>query len=517
MKIIKIAFFLLIAFSCLSQNTTVKFKNIDGSEYPKIKGQVWFRNPNQINSSNVQITENGKSKLVNLSNQRNDDSIAKNKTVIFLMVNPGPDKSTQFDWFRNVVYSGTNKKCIQPGDKIQIMSFNQQINGQLLFPSIFSFTDNSDVLKNQLENMLAVKYRSTCGNKRTLIWSAIDQVLDLIEKENLKSPISIIVVSDDNSCITQQANQTPVEKAKKLDVSIYGIARNDNNRFNSIEKICNESFGEYYFCKENNLDSAQMKMEVFMNNIKAKAAGQVFDFSYETDFDNDGSNQPVTVIFPGSVINTYITMPDKNYIQWAKANWLILVLILLVITLIIFFIFKNAKDSKLKQAELERKSQEDYQRIKLEQQQSEAEMALKVSEQESQMNQMLFKTQKEEDNRRQAEKLKNAEENRLELLLEMRTRGNLPWLIVINEGKEYRYEIDDPLFTIGRGESNKLCLPYSTISRHHALIKFFNGEYKIEDLNSSNGVVVKGEKVREIFLSHGDVIQLGSVYLTFMI
>ena len=99
----------------------------------------------------------------------------------------------------------------------------------------------------------------------------------------------------------------------------------------------------------------------------------------------------------------------------------------------------------------------------------------------------------------------------------MRMRGNLPWLIVVHDGKEFRYEISDPLFTIGREDSNQLCLPYSTISRRHALIKFSNTEYTIEDLNSSNGVVVNGAKVREILLAHGDVIQLGNVYLTFMI
>ncbi len=517
MKIINVIFFLLVAFASISQNTTLKFEKIDGNDYPKIKGEVWFRNPNQINTSSVEISENGKSVPLVLSNQRASNSIAKNKTVIFLMVNPGPERMNQFNWYRNVVFAGTNQSCVQSGDKIQIISFNQQNNGQLLFPSTFNFTDNSKVLESQLKQMTPVKYRSTCGNNRTLIWSAIDQVLDLVEKENLKSPVSIIVVSDDNSCITQQANQTPVEKAKKLDVAIYGIARNDNNRFNSIEKICTESFGEYYYCQSNNQDSAQRKIQTFMNDIKARAAGQLFDFSYETGFDNDGSNQPVTVTVSGSVTNTYITMPEKNALQWAKANWLILVLIFLVLVLIIFFIFKNAKDAKLKQAELERKTQEDYQRIKLEQEKADADMALKVSEQERQMNQMRLKAQQEQDEKRQVEKLKHAEEHRIELIQEMRMRGNLPWLLVVHEGKEFRYEIDDPLFTIGREDSNKLSLPYSTISRRHALIKFSNREYTIEDLNSSNGVIVNGQKVREILLSHGDVIQLGSVYLTFMI
>jgi len=515
-KSIKLLLFLLFSFGTYSQNT-IKFNNIDGDDYPTLKGEMWFRNPNEIKSSRVQISENGKVVPINLFNSRKNNEIAENKTVIFLMVNPGSSKIPQFDWYRSVILMGTKKNCVQPGDKIQIMSFNQQQNGQLLYPSAFNFTDNSDVLEKHLREMQPMNYNSTCGNSRTLIWSAIDQVLDLVEKENLKSPVSIIVVSDDNSCITQQANQTPVEKAKKLDVSIYGITRDDHNSFNSIEKICNESFGQYYLCKNNNLDSAQAKVLSIMNKIKERAAGQIFDFSYDTDFDNDGSNQPITITYPGNVVNTFITLPNKNAVQWAKANWLVLVLIVLVISLIVFFIIKNAKDTKAKQEEIERRAQEDLQRIKLEQQKIDAEMAQKVADQEREMNQMRLKAQQEQDEKRQELKLKHAEEKRTELLQEMRMRGNLPWLIVVHEGKEYRYEIDDPLFTIGREKTNKLCLPFSTISRRHAIIKFSDRNYFVEDLNSSNGVIVNNMKEKEIILSHGDVIQLGSVYLTFMI
>ncbi|NBN99140.1 MAG: FHA domain-containing protein, partial [Flavobacteriia bacterium] len=117
----------------------------------------------------------------------------------------------------------------------------------------------------------------------------------------------------------------------------------------------------------------------------------------------------------------------------------------------------------------------------------------------------------------QLQKNEHAEDRKKELLQEMRMRGNLPWLIVQIKGQEYRHEIDNPLFTIGREESNSLCIPVSTISRRHALIKFNHGEYLIEDLQSSNGVVVNGEKYQEILLAHGDVVQLGDVYLTFMI
>jgi hypothetical protein len=329
--------------------------------------------------------------------------------------------------------------------------------------------------------------------------------------------VSIIVISDYNSCITQQANQTPVEKAKKLGVAVYSVARNDNNKFNSIEKICTESFGIYYMSPGNDLTQAQVKVREFMLAIKQRAAGQYYSFSYETSLENDGSSQPVTVTMPGSVTDTFIQMPEKNTIQWMLANWLTLALIILVIGMFAFFIWKNRKDTKLKQLELEARTKSEYSRLKSEQSQADAEMARQMAEQDQQLNQMRLKAQQEEEAKRQAQKNEHAELRKNELLQEMRMRGNLPWLIVISQGQEYRYDIDDPMFTIGREEGNSLCIPVSTISRRHAVIKFLNGEYTIQDLNSSNGVIVNGEKQQEILLMHGDVVQLGDTYLTFMI
>lgn len=509
--------FILCSSFGWSQQSTIKFKNIKGDDFPTISGDIWFRNPNEINTSSITISENGKVSNLVLNGQRPGDSLAKQKAVIFLMMNPGPSKMAQFNWYRNVISATLSSDYIQAGDKVQIMSFNQQLQGQLLFPSSFTFTDQTDVLKKQLTDMLPVPYRSTCSGTRTLIWSAIDQVLDLVEKENLNMPVSIIVISDDNSCITQQANQTPVEKAKKLGVAVYSVARNDNNKFNSIEKICTESFGIYYMSPSNDLTQAQVKVREFMLAIKQRAAGQYFNFSYETSLENDGSSQPVTVTMPGSVTDTFIQMPEKNTLQWMTANWLTLALIVLVIGLFAFFIWKNRKDAKLKQLELESRTQSEYSRLKSEQSQADAEMARQMAEQDQQLNQMRLKAQQEEEAKRQAQKNEHAELRRNELLQEMRMRGNLPWLIVISQGQEYRYDIDDPMFTIGREEGNSLSIPVSTISRRHAVIKFLNGEYTIQDLNSSNGVIVNGEKQQEILLMHGDVIQLGDTYLTFMI
>ncbi|MBD2181541.1 FHA domain-containing protein [Planktothrix sp. FACHB-1355] len=72
------------------------------------------------------------------------------------------------------------------------------------------------------------------------------------------------------------------------------------------------------------------------------------------------------------------------------------------------------------------------------------------------------------------------------------------------------------IFTLGRAIDCDWHLPYFGISRYHARIfKKPEGVWFIEDMGSRNGTVVNEQLVESPqILKHGDVIQLGSVYLS---
>jgi pSer/pThr/pTyr-binding forkhead associated (FHA) protein len=53
------------------------------------------------------------------------------------------------------------------------------------------------------------------------------------------------------------------------------------------------------------------------------------------------------------------------------------------------------------------------------------------------------------------------------------------------------------------------------VSRHHAVIDRVEGHFLIEDLNSSNGVLLNGMPRKKATLKSGDVITLGLVTLIF--
>lgn len=68
---------------------------------------------------------------------------------------------------------------------------------------------------------------------------------------------------------------------------------------------------------------------------------------------------------------------------------------------------------------------------------------------------------------------------------------------------------------IGRASTCELQIDSSSVSRHHALIVVGPREVIIEDLNSTNGVIVNSRKVTRHVLSEGDVITLGDIVFKF--
>ncbi len=79
------------------------------------------------------------------------------------------------------------------------------------------------------------------------------------------------------------------------------------------------------------------------------------------------------------------------------------------------------------------------------------------------------------------------------------------------------FELQPEETMIGRNPSMDIALPDDGISREHAIIMFeeADGEYVIEDLQSTNGTKVNGKRVRSATLSAGDELRIGHTTFRF--
>ena len=79
------------------------------------------------------------------------------------------------------------------------------------------------------------------------------------------------------------------------------------------------------------------------------------------------------------------------------------------------------------------------------------------------------------------------------------------------EGKVY--DLVDERVTVGRAMDNMIRLEDGTVSHHHAMFVLDATDYKLRDLNSTNGTFINNEKITETVLKPGQTLRFGQVEL----
>ncbi len=69
---------------------------------------------------------------------------------------------------------------------------------------------------------------------------------------------------------------------------------------------------------------------------------------------------------------------------------------------------------------------------------------------------------------------------------------------------------------LGRTEDNDLQIDSKFVSRHHAQILTYNKDSILQDLNSTNGIYMKGKRVKKRRLRDGDLFVIGEHELLYV-
>ncbi|HZT84064.1 MAG TPA: DUF3662 and FHA domain-containing protein [Gaiellaceae bacterium] len=78
-----------------------------------------------------------------------------------------------------------------------------------------------------------------------------------------------------------------------------------------------------------------------------------------------------------------------------------------------------------------------------------------------------------------------------------------------------RYELDDDRTLIGRSKECDIRIPDPNVSRRHAEIRRGDDGYELVDLDSTNGVEVRGKRVKRLELRDGTRFTIGSTEVVF--
>lgn len=85
-------------------------------------------------------------------------------------------------------------------------------------------------------------------------------------------------------------------------------------------------------------------------------------------------------------------------------------------------------------------------------------------------------------------------------------------LVMFRDGGQHRpFPINEGTTVIGRREDCDLRIAVNDVSRKHCQIVLSNGTLSVNDLGSSNGTFVNGQKIQKHDLTAGDTLQVGPV------
>lgn len=95
-------------------------------------------------------------------------------------------------------------------------------------------------------------------------------------------------------------------------------------------------------------------------------------------------------------------------------------------------------------------------------------------------------------------------------------KRNVPSLNLVDDGVLVkRLLLDGRELLLGRGQGCDMVLGDKLVSRHHARIYLAWGRWHAEDLDSTNGLFVNGDRIKRRALRHGDEIGLGDAILVY--
>jgi len=79
-----------------------------------------------------------------------------------------------------------------------------------------------------------------------------------------------------------------------------------------------------------------------------------------------------------------------------------------------------------------------------------------------------------------------------------------------------RVELGKGSITIGRDDDCSVHLPSTSVSRKHACLTAKGEDFLIEDLNSTNGILVNGVRISRCVLRNHDLIRIGEARIQFI-
>jgi hypothetical protein len=475
---------------------------INVGAYPEISF-VWNEyNPDKKDSTRFFLTENGERTAISVERLPHRDTVSHNKSFLFLWEDLNhPDRKGQAAFTREVLIRFLRDSMLHAGDRFNVAVFDRK-GGNDIGVGIHTllsdkFTADAGALADSVLHFQP-KYDFFSNQVNSELYMAMEEGLELLQQEPADN-IRVLVVITAGSNMDKHGGKGSFEEQKAIDLKIpvylikFPIPHCEH--CTNIDLISKNTYGQAV--ETTDAQQAATLWTTAYHNIAARHHGQDYHITFTAQHPRDGQTHALTLNVNGKEYALNYTAPAFSIAVWIKAHLLAVIgmaaFLLALVGGALVLILKARRKRRLKLKEIENRQN-----------------AIREEAESNKQALMDYQQKVESEKRTKQEQEQDAHYTRL-----METKNLYPRLQCVTGNERSTCMVSKAVTTIGRAADNDLVLGSATVSKHHAKLVFNGGGFEIQDLGSTNKVIVNGNFVQQTGLKNADIIGLGETIITF--
>ncbi len=372
---------------------------------------------------------------------------------------------------------------------------------------ISDFSSDQDYLREKISSL-------TTTGTHSLLYCGLNDGLKRLSERTDKPGRALILISDgkNEDPASSYTENDVIELAQKQGIPIFaiGFSKIDPSYLRSLERMAEKTGGNYYAtAAESELEAQQQKLYDQLKKV------YILDY-LAADTPTDGlAHTAVLTVDLGGIRRTVQTAFTAPYIAPPRVTrpWWPYALsggvLLLLAAGSLFWIVKNRKNRRREEERARAAAEEEHQRELADERNRREDLERKIISAHLEAEK---RSRPSAEERPQAETRPNRDKTMIlsNSASPARAYDGLRVEIMVGELQGARIDINRAGATIGRAKDNTIVLPENTVSGHHARISYGRG-FQIEDLDSSNGTFVNGQRITRSMIADGDTVKIGRV------
>ena len=497
MKNFLFAAILFAAFSVSAQNVEVSSQG-----FPNI--QLKIASEKKLSKDNVKLTQNGQDLEFQLVKQGSEQEVsAQGTSVYFLIETSGFTSNAIINNFKTGINDFVRKS--PDGLAFNASSFwKANTESKILNNLSVDFTNKKDAFAEEIKQKIKPVVDS---QQQADIHKAIYDALDYINKNAPTIDKKLVVLTAGvNKSYSPIKIDDCIEKASQSNVQVFSLVYKTGYAYalDNLKKLSDKTEAKSLL-----VSSSKEITDALEDFVKVDATMPATTSIYEIKFTlpNPKEITNLSINIDGKNQNINITPPQTEQKTEAKTdNKLFFIAVGAIAFLVVgFLMYKKQQKTKQK-----REEEQKALKAQLEQQQQQFQQEQQRLQQQILQQKQTPTQVKEEPKKEEAQKFDPKKTY-------IGGGGGTPTLSVSGQGFQQNFLLHKPTMTIGRKEGNDIIIPIETVSSNHAVLTNEAGNWFIADNNSTNGIILNGNKIQKHILKQGDKIQLGGALMTFQL